>query len=208
MADGLVTLRSRDPEIILGPVKMDAPPKITAGGGGYSVVGRPRNVGFVEYQGADPYRLDLSLLLDGILKAPGKRSVEDQIGKIDSFSARSPKIGQPPAFTITGPVPFPGMVWVVESAPSWGDVVEYNDASDRIRQDVVLHLVQFVQPATLALGSKVGAKHKTYTVRKGDTLRSIAAHHLGSAKRWAEIAKLNHLRDGRHLKAGTVLRLP
>jgi nucleoid-associated protein YgaU len=51
---------------------------------------------------------------------------------------------------------------------------------------------------------------KTYTMKKGDTLWSIAKRYLGSGTRWREIAKLNNISDAevRRLPVGKVLRLP
>jgi len=48
----------------------------------------------------------------------------------------------------------------------------------------------------------------TYTVRKGDTLWSIAASKLGDGNRWAEIAKLNALKNADDITSGQTLKLP
>ena len=48
----------------------------------------------------------------------------------------------------------------------------------------------------------------TYTVRKGDTLWSVAEAALGSGSRYREIASLNGLKDADSLKVGQVLKLP
>jgi hypothetical protein len=48
----------------------------------------------------------------------------------------------------------------------------------------------------------------TYTVRKGDTLWSIAASKLGDGARWQEIATLNHLKNADDLSVGQALKLP
>ncbi|MEV0113291.1 LysM domain-containing protein [Streptomyces sp. NPDC050844] len=48
----------------------------------------------------------------------------------------------------------------------------------------------------------------TYTVRKGDTLRSIAAAKLGDRNRWDEIADLNNLKDADEIAIGQKLKLP
>jgi LysM repeat protein len=53
-----------------------------------------------------------------------------------------------------------------------------------------------------------GQQQRTYTVKKGDTLSSIAAHQLGKSSRWTEIAGLNGLRDPNRINVGQVLRLP
>ena len=49
-----------------------------------------------------------------------------------------------------------------------------------------------------------------YVVAKGDSLYGIAARHLGSGKRWPEIARLNGLsdRDVSRLAIGRELKLP
>jgi hypothetical protein len=48
----------------------------------------------------------------------------------------------------------------------------------------------------------------TYTVRKGDTLWSIAASQLGDGARWKDIATLNALKDADALGVGQQLKLP
>lgn len=48
---------------------------------------------------------------------------------------------------------------------------------------------------------------RTYTVKSGDTLGSIAQRELGSTKRWKEIESLNGVRSER-LSIGMVLKLP
>ncbi|MEO6710322.1 MAG: LysM peptidoglycan-binding domain-containing protein [Planctomycetota bacterium] len=48
---------------------------------------------------------------------------------------------------------------------------------------------------------------RTYKVKNGDTLGSIAQHELGSAKRWTEIAALNGVQPEK-LNVGMTLRLP
>jgi nucleoid-associated protein YgaU len=48
----------------------------------------------------------------------------------------------------------------------------------------------------------------TYTVRKGDTLWSIAASKLGDGNRWREIATLNKLADADAIVPGQTLNLP
>ncbi len=47
-----------------------------------------------------------------------------------------------------------------------------------------------------------------YTIRKGDTLWSIAQSQLGDGKRWQEIASLNPRVDPKRLLVGTTLQMP
>jgi LysM domain len=51
---------------------------------------------------------------------------------------------------------------------------------------------------------------KTYKLKKGDTLSSVAKSQLGNANRWREIKELNHISDAqvKKLQIGQVLKLP
>jgi hypothetical protein len=49
---------------------------------------------------------------------------------------------------------------------------------------------------------------KTYVVRRGDTLSSIAAAVYRNAGAWREIARTNQIQDPRRLEPGRALRLP
>ena len=48
----------------------------------------------------------------------------------------------------------------------------------------------------------------THTVKKGDTLWSLAARYLGNPQRWKEIQKLNGGIDERRLQIGMTLKIP
>lgn len=52
------------------------------------------------------------------------------------------------------------------------------------------------------------ATGKTYTVRRGDSLWSIAQKVYGNGNHWQAIASANGIRDPRRLAVGQVLRLP
>lgn len=47
----------------------------------------------------------------------------------------------------------------------------------------------------------------TYTVRQGDTIKSVAKSQTGKSSNWETIAKLNHLKEPYTLKSGQVLVL-
>ena len=49
---------------------------------------------------------------------------------------------------------------------------------------------------------------KAYTVRRGDTLSSIAAAAYGDPSKWREVAKANAITDPRRVEPGRVLRVP
>ena len=76
-----------------------------------------------------------------------------------------------------------------------------------------------MEPAGKATsGSKMEAKKepaakaavgtRTYTVKKGDNLGTIARKMLGNSKRYREIMKLNGLKSDRDAKLGQVLKIP
>lgn len=52
------------------------------------------------------------------------------------------------------------------------------------------------------------AVQKTYTVRRGDTLRSIAKRLYGDEKRWRDIAAANTALNRKKLRQGQIVNLP
>lgn len=54
------------------------------------------------------------------------------------------------------------------------------------------------------------AKHRTHTVKKGETLSEIARQYYGSGSRWKEIydANAENLNDKNRVRVGTVLIIP
>ncbi len=53
-----------------------------------------------------------------------------------------------------------------------------------------------------------GAKYRTYVVREGDSLSTLALSHLGSSRRWPEIKRLNPGVDPKRLRPGMELKFP
>lgn len=78
----------------------------------------------------------------------------------------------------------------------------------------------FVEQRALAAGSAApasraapkssgsGGGKKTYTVKRGDTLSSIASKQCGNANLWPKIAEANRIKDPRTIKPGQVLTIP
>ncbi len=77
-----------------------------------------------------------------------------------------------------------------------------DDESSRPRAEVPRVPVEPVDAAT------VGRRRDAYVIAKGDTLSSIAARYLGSARRWPEIVAANGRLDPQTLQIGQVIRLP
>lgn len=68
-------------------------------------------------------------------------------------------------------------------------------------QAVTFDQPQQFQPAQGAIGS-------TYTIRKGDTLWSIATRHYGDGKQWQRIVDANPGLNPQKLAVGQVITLP
>ena len=49
---------------------------------------------------------------------------------------------------------------------------------------------------------------KTYTVKRGDTLSSIASEHYGDPALWRPIAEANRIDDARTIQPGSILAIP
>jgi len=75
-------------------------------------------------------------------------------------------------------------------------------------QPTVVTVVEADQPAREVENSADTAGRDTYTIRKDDTLWSIAVRYLGDGQRWRDIVKVNPGLDPKKVKAGQVIKLP
>lgn len=83
--------------------------------------------------------------------------------------------------------------------------------------EYTINLSEYIRPKVSVKNGKKSALYSssrstkavpvTYTVRKGDTLKSIAKKQLGSSKKFTEIASKNHIAAPYKVEAGTVLLL-
>lgn len=190
---------------------VDDPPTLSGGYGGFRVADRPRKTGLTIWQGRAPFQLDVPMLL-----SDRGSSVSDEIHNLDVMSSGTSK-GGPPTVKVDGAVPVPahaGELWVIQDV-QWGDIVRRSDRVV-IRQRVNVTLLEYVSDATLEAstessrtpGGNTVVRH--YTVKKGDTLGSIAARQLGDQKRWVDVAAVNGFRSSNDLKPyiGRKIKLP
>jgi hypothetical protein len=195
---------------------------LTSGVGGWEEVDRPGRTPISRWRHRVSLRVDVPLWI----ASADRTSIEPQIEVLTALAGRGPRWveAEPPhlIFDTGGVSPwdaqtYPDQLWVID-ALSWGTNLLYNSAGNRYRQDVTVTLLQFVDDVaipdqSLAKRRQTRGKFKvpkTYHVKKGDTLVSIARRELGSVDRWLEIRKLNPgaRTDPRvELKPGTVLRL-
>lgn len=110
----------------------------------------------------------------------------------------------------------------IEQFDRWEEAGSEGDVSYSITlKEYVFHAAARVKVETAANGNQVLKEQphdrldgrvplKTYTMKKGDSLWSVAKLHLGDGSRWREIQKLNGLTDAqlKRLPIGTVLKLP
>src|SRR5207249_1654909 len=109
-------------------------------------------------------------------------------------AGREIKIPVAPATAATTPGPAPATTASTPAAPISGPSATTPSAAAAV-------------PASADVAASA---EKTYVVKSGDTLSSIASHEMGSKKRWEEIAKANEdvLHGSTALKIGMKLHIP
>lgn len=192
----------------------ETPPTMTGGYGGWSITDRPRRVGLSTWDGRQPLQMTLPLKLDGWKV---DQSVEGEVAILERMALPITEYATPPIVFVSRPAPHASLEWVIQSI-EFGDAIRRADG-DRLRQDVVLTLLQYIDDDVLQLSNAAqrardkarntsGAGDRAYVVKAGDTLVSIAVKELGTAYRWTEIADMNGIRDGNGLIEGDQLRIP
>lgn len=168
-------------------------------GARWTVVSRPRRVGFTTYDGSDPYRMDVPILFDGWDDGRGQ---EDAISILNQMRISADYV-QPTTVSVDGALPVKGATWVIENI-DFGNNVIWHPNNYRLRQDAVVHLLQFIEADELAI--KPASTAHIYTVKTGDTLKSISKSQYGTTKFWSSIKKANNIRDVKKLPK--TLRIP
>lgn len=183
----------------------DGPAKLKDGFGGYTAVDRPDDVALTEWTGQGPIRIDVPVRLDRYAEG---QSVEADFYRVLSLGRRRRNPSRRPRpFRVTGPIPFSGERFVLESTPETSDEIR-GPQGELQRIHMVLPLMEYVRSDQVEISRKGVGKNR-YKVRKGDTLRSIAKKVYDDVA-WARlIGRENGIRDvRRELKPGRILRLP
>lgn len=190
--------------------------------GGWSTVARGRNVGMVEYVGRSPRAEDVQIMFDGFRT---DTSVEPMISRLYNMMLKRMGPRDEPAAVVVRsqlPLSFGDLRWVITAiAPN--DEVRRSSDGYRTRALLTVSLMEYVPGDVLVHHKHSPAKShrnkkakqgetnhtRTYVLKAGDTLQKIAAHLLGKASRWHEIAKLNNIRDPSHPgKVGRHIKVP
>jgi hypothetical protein len=207
----------------------DGPLPPTGGYGGWNSVARRRRRGLTVFDGNDPMKIEVPVLFDSFRSG---ESVEDDITELERMGGWGLPKGrnEPPLvnFDSSGVIPHDHhdnstLDWVVEDI-TFGDKVERNSVGNRVRQDAIVHLMEFIEDDNLKDNSsaarrrakKVGAKRrkkrkskvKLIAVKNGETVAHVAARELGSSSRTREILDLNGIRDPKSVVPGQWLRMP
>jgi hypothetical protein len=171
------------------------------------------DVGITEYDGGDPDRESVVVILDGFRH---QRGVERDVNRLLSLTRVPAGADHPPVFRIHGGgLRLSGRRVVLETL-EFGEVVERRKPDDvPTRQSLTLGLMAHVTADQLKISRREG--EKSYTTVQGDTLRRVAAKQLGphedsphNVREYARtLSILNDIRDvNRRLEPGTKLRLP
>jgi hypothetical protein len=195
---------------ILGPTN----PVLANGYGGWSVVNRPQRKALTNWEGHQPFQMELDLYFSDF---KNDDSVEKQIVHLERMALVDTDLNpnRPPVIRIHGdaiPKIAKNLAWVIQDI-KWGETKRSENHGFRTRQQVLVSLLEHIDGGLVderktKPGSGHKPKYRTYTVKKGDTLQGIAKKLLGKASRWQEIAKINNIHDPRNLKVGKKLRVP
>ena len=204
---------------------------LTEGGvGGFSKTARPEKKSMTDWEGVAAYSMEAVVLFDGWSEG---RSVERECHRL--LRLGEPRGGNrpPPVVAAYGPMlPLNGRHWVIQGfawATEEPDVLLDEDGR-RLRQAVTITFDEYVRPDDIELqrvfgindpivgtahgnlGGDTGIKGPLldwYTVKKGDTLYSIAMHYYKDRGEWKYIARANgNIRDPRAIKPGQKLKIP
>lgn len=187
----------------------DGPAEITDGYGGWEEVERPNDVSLTEWVGQAPLRMTLPVLLDGFAN---RESVQRDLNRVLKLGRTKDGDEAPEPFKLTGPVPFSGEKWVMESTPDFGETIRSRNGK-LLRQALTLNLMQYVKPDRAKIKKRKRAAD-TYTTKAGDTILKIVAKFHPAASRDKlrdfahDVAKANGIRDIRkRLEPGTKIKL-
>lgn len=194
---------------------------VLSGDGGWTTVKRPRRKSLTEWDGYDPIVLTLPVLFDRFREGG---SVEYEVERLRRMMRvpQGPR-REPAVVQVVSPaVPLPDLRYVIQSMVPTVELRRRDGARTRAAFDMTL--IEYVAADVLVAVKKptpaatVAAKPpapgappkaaRTYTVKRGDTLGSIAARLLGKSSRYKEIAALNGIRDPNRISVGQVLKLP
>jgi len=180
------------------------PPQIMGGGARYTTVQRPRRMSMIQWDGDDPWQMDVSIMFDGWIE---KVSVERDIQLVNNMVKSPGAWVAPVTIQIDGGLPAKGGTWILTGISYGTDVIWDQHAGNsgfRYRQDATLHLLQFIPETVLQFLRKPGTT-TPYIVKHGDTLAAIAKKWYVTPK---SIQDKNKIRDPKSIKTNQLILIP
>lgn len=144
---GWVVIRSQDPPRRLEARVVDRA-NVTDGFGGWEEVTRPKRTPLTVWRSRPPLHMDLPLLFDGLAV---NRSVERDVADLQRLAAPFASDRRPSRIRLNARgtfIPFLDRTWVISSL-GFGDGA-MNRNGVRVRQEVTLSLLEFVEDVRLA----------------------------------------------------------
>jgi hypothetical protein len=181
---GYVTVSSSDPPIDVTALLADERPDVTSGFGGWDAVERPRRPPLTTWKAPPGLRMTLPLMLDEWVD---ELSIEWQVEQLEALGQPTGSDGEPPQVTVTatgGAVPYQDRTWVVDNI-TFGDAL-MNDDGDRVRQQVTLELLEYVEDVYLTEVSAANRRRAQAAKTKG---KPGATHKRVTAKRTTKAVK-------------------
>lgn len=222
---GWVRLQPEDrPELTVLCELLNAPDPATEDSG-VTKVPRQNDQALTTWTGSDGSDFDLHLRMDG---TDHRTPVDDLYDNLRAMIGKGPKaVALEPLKLIVNTA---GVMRADDSFEQFTDTrwlitrLDWSNDPDEILTDDGGHRLIAVCIATITADrsperlttaaakqrrqqASKGAKHNTYTTKRGETLMTVARKKLGDAGRWGEIARLNGLRDP-YVPANTHLKLP
>lgn len=188
-------------------------PILANGYGGWSIVTRPQKKAMTNWDGHQPFQLVFEIWFSEVAR---DKSIEGAIKSLSRMARVDSDLdpNRPPQVRIHGDAfdqTMKNIAWVIQNL-EWGKTIRSENHGFRIQQQCTVTLLEHVTGGLVNESNvKPGQhqpKYRTYTIKKGDTLQSIAKKLLGKASRWQEIARLNNIHDPRNLKVGRKIRVP
>jgi hypothetical protein len=156
---------------------------LTDGFGGWESVDRPKRVAMTRFATKPLFRQDIPILFDGW---PDGGQQETKIATLIRMAQQAGVNAPPPTVSISGPVQRTDLTWVIENI-SWGTAKVIRDVvggvSVRMRQDAVVHLMQYVDDKVLVTPAKPAVASKVVD-GKGKTPKQLSQEMYGTPDFW------------------------
>lgn len=175
-----VTFRTAKPSLTVTAIVGQTPPVPLSGYGGWTLVARARRKSLTEWDGIEPLRVLVPVIL-GV--KPGSRGNILDGAALDTSCvpdretlermAQPPSVGaEPPLVTVTGWVPHASSVhWVIESF-DWDTSPLYSPSGFLVRQAVTVHLLEHVADQALADTNAAAVTRKKATAASASAAKS------------------------------------